>query len=73
MLSGRMALVTKVSSVVHLVDANAKRANTMEGAIAEVAPETYYKSGGEKLYQLVPLRKFRGMSIWRVGKNLFEI
>ena len=53
MLSGRMALVTKVSSVVHLVDANAKRANTMEGAIAEVAPETYYKSGGEKLYQLV--------------------
>jgi len=53
LLSGRMALVTKVSSVVHLVDASAKRAPTMDAALAELAPETYYKSGGEKLYALM--------------------
>ena len=52
-LAGRMALVTKVSSVVHLVDASPKRGPTTDGARAELAPETYYKGGGEKLYQLI--------------------
>lgn len=52
-LSGRLCLVTKVSSVVHLVDASPKRSPVMDGALAEVAPETYYKAGGEKLYRAV--------------------
>jgi nonsense-mediated mRNA decay protein 3 len=52
-LSGRLCCVTKVSSVVHLVDASPKRSSVMDGALAEVAPETYYKSGGEKLYRVV--------------------
>jgi len=52
-LSGRLCLVTKVSSVVHLVDASPKRSPVMDGALAEVAPETYYKAGGEKLYRVM--------------------
>jgi nonsense-mediated mRNA decay protein 3 len=52
-LSGRLCLVTKVSTVVHLVDASPKRSSVMDGMLAEVAPETYYKSGGEKLYRVV--------------------
>lgn len=52
-LSGRLCLVTKVSSVVHLVDASPKRSSSMNGAQAEVSPETYYKAGGEKLYRVV--------------------
>jgi len=48
-----LCLVTKVSSVVHLVDASPKRSASMDGAMAEVAPETYYKAGGEKLYRSV--------------------
>jgi nonsense-mediated mRNA decay protein 3 len=51
-LSGRLCCVTKVSAVVHLVDASPRRSSVM-GALAEVAPETYYKSGGEKLYRVV--------------------
>ncbi|CAB9501068.1 ribosomal export protein NMD3 [Seminavis robusta] len=50
-LAGRLALVSKVSSVLHLVDAAPKRNPTMDGSQAELSPETYYKSG-EKLYQL---------------------
>ena len=53
LLSGRLCLVTKVSSVVHLVDASPKRSPIMNEAVAEVAPETYYKAGGEKLYRVV--------------------
>jgi nonsense-mediated mRNA decay protein 3 len=52
-LSGRLCLVSKVSSVVHLVDASPKRSSSMDGGIGEVAPETYYKSGGEKLYRVL--------------------
>lgn len=52
-LSGRMALVTKVSSVVHLVDAAPKRSPTVDGTKTELSPETYYKGGGDKLYPLV--------------------
>lgn len=53
MLSGRLCLVTKVSSVVHLVDASPKRSSLMDGAVADISPETYYKSGGEKVYHFV--------------------
>lgn len=52
-LSGRLCLVTKVSTVVHLVDASPKQSSVMDGMLAEVPPETYYKSGGEKLYRVV--------------------
>ena len=52
-LTGRLCLVTKVSSVVHLVDASPKRSPNMDGAVAEVSPETYYKAGGEKVYRTV--------------------
>ena len=52
-LSGRLCLVTKVSSIVHLVDASPKRSPAMDEAVAEVAPETYYKAGGDKLYRVV--------------------
>ena len=51
-ISGRLALISKVSSVLHLIDASPNRSATMDGAIAELAPETYYKAGGEKIYQL---------------------
>lgn len=43
-LSGRIALVTKVASVVHLTDASPKRYNKIE--TAEITAEAYYKSGG---------------------------
>jgi nonsense-mediated mRNA decay protein 3 len=52
-LTGRLCLVTKVSSVVHLVDASPKRSPNMDGTVAEVSPETYYKGGGEKVYRTV--------------------
>ena len=52
-LSGRLCLVTKVSTVVHLVDAAPKRSLVMDGMLAEIPPEAYYKSGGEKLYRVL--------------------
>lgn len=52
-LAGRMCLVTKMSSTVHLVDASPKRSANLDGVLADVAPETYYKGGGEKLYRIV--------------------
>ena len=51
-ISGRLALISKVSSVLHLIDASPNRSATMNGSIAELAPEAYYKAGGEKIYQL---------------------
>lgn len=51
-LSGRLALISKVSSMVHLIDASPNRSPTMERVLTELAPETYYKNGGEKLYQV---------------------
>lgn len=52
-LSGRLCLVTKMSSVVHLVDASPKRSPTMDGVTGELAPETYYKSGSDKMYKML--------------------
>lgn len=52
-LSGRICLVTKMSSTVHLVDASPRRSDTVDGAMADLAPETYYKSGGEKHYAIM--------------------
>lgn len=52
-LSGRLCLVLKMSSVVHLVDASPKRSSVTDGAVAELAPETYYRAGGEKTYKTV--------------------
>jgi len=52
-LSGKLCLVVKMSSVVHLVDASPKRNPTMEGAEGEVAPETYYKGGADKMYKML--------------------
>jgi nonsense-mediated mRNA decay protein 3 len=51
-LTGRLCLVTKVSSVVHLVDAFPKRIMTGEGIVGELCPETYYKSGADKHYKV---------------------
>lgn len=50
-MSGRLALIGKVSSVVHLIDAAPTRSPTRgERVHAELAPETYYRQ--EKFYQL---------------------
>jgi nonsense-mediated mRNA decay protein 3 len=51
-LAGRLALVTKMSSLVHLVDASPKR-NMLERSVGDLSPDTYYKSGGEKMYQVL--------------------
>merc|ERR1712224_1134407 len=50
-VSGRLALVTKVSSVVHLLDAAPKRKGTIE--MGDVGPDAYYKAGADKVYKLV--------------------
>lgn len=52
-IAGRLALVTKMSSVVHLVDASPRRDRSMTESMGEVAPETYYKSGAEKMYKVL--------------------
>mmetsp|Transcript_41243 Transcript_41243/g.61039 ORF Transcript_41243/g.61039 Transcript_41243/m.61039 type:complete len:431 (-) Transcript_41243:46-1338(-) len=52
-LAGRLCLVTKVSSAVHLVDGSPKRSPTMEGSIADVAAETYYRAGADKAYKVM--------------------
>lgn len=49
LLSGRLALVTKVSSQIHLVDASPKRT---ELAMTSLHPDGYYKAGGEKAYPI---------------------
>lgn len=45
-LSGRIALVTKVASVVHLTDASPKRSPSNKIDTTEITAEAYYKSGG---------------------------
>lgn len=53
-VTGRLALVTKMSSVVHFVDASPRRDSAaMAESMGELAPETYYKSGGEKMYKVL--------------------
>jgi nonsense-mediated mRNA decay protein 3 len=49
-LSGRLALVTKVSSVVHLIDSSPKRESVMDSQM-ELSPDAYYKQ--EKLYTML--------------------
>jgi nonsense-mediated mRNA decay protein 3 len=51
-LAGRLALVTKMSSVVHLVDASPKR-TMLQKSVGDLSSDTYYKSGGEKIYQVL--------------------
>jgi len=49
-LSGRLALVTKVSSGIHLMDASPKRENLADSQM-ELSPEAYYKY--EKSYSVL--------------------
>ena len=58
-LAGRLCLVTKVSSTIHLVDASPKRKSTMDKM--ELHPEQYYKAGGDKVFPIVqtPTRLIR--------------
>jgi len=52
-LNGRLCLVTKVTGVVHFVDAAPKRGNIIKDCMAELHPESYWKAGGEKCYPIV--------------------
>eukprot|EP00547_Thalassionema_nitzschioides_P003284 CAMPEP_0194222902 /NCGR_PEP_ID=MMETSP0156-20130528/34025_1 /TAXON_ID=33649 /ORGANISM="Thalassionema nitzschioides, Strain L26-B" /LENGTH=526 /DNA_ID=CAMNT_0038953873 /DNA_START=88 /DNA_END=1668 /DNA_ORIENTATION=- len=49
-LTGRLCLITKVSSVVYFVDASPKRT---ELEIGEVGPDAYYKAGADKVYKFL--------------------
>jgi nonsense-mediated mRNA decay protein 3 len=51
LLAGRLGLVTKVSSVIHIVDASPKRTLTMDAM--ELSPEAYYKAGADKGYPIL--------------------
>ncbi|VEU45070.1 unnamed protein product [Pseudo-nitzschia multistriata] len=46
LLGGRLALVTKVASVVHLIDASPKRSPTNQIDCADITAEAYHKNGG---------------------------
>jgi hypothetical protein len=49
LLSGRLALVTKISSQIHFVDASPKRT---ELDTTSLHPDGYYKAGGDKSYPI---------------------
>ena len=72
-LSGGMALISKVSSVVHLIDAAPTRSPTMERVCAELAPETYHKAGGEKSFRLAQtsnrMVRFTVLDVERCGDD----
>mmetsp|Transcript_35515 Transcript_35515/g.74906 ORF Transcript_35515/g.74906 Transcript_35515/m.74906 type:complete len:595 (+) Transcript_35515:216-2000(+) len=51
-LSGRLCLVLKMSSMVHLVDAAPARDSDMSTRCTDLHSETYWKSGEEKSYRL---------------------
>jgi len=51
-LSGRLCLVLKMSSVVHLVDASPPRDSDMISRCTDLHAETYWKGGEEKSYRL---------------------
>eukprot|EP00534_Pseudo-nitzschia_fraudulenta_P004890 CAMPEP_0201117116 /NCGR_PEP_ID=MMETSP0850-20130426/1189_1 /ASSEMBLY_ACC=CAM_ASM_000622 /TAXON_ID=183588 /ORGANISM="Pseudo-nitzschia fraudulenta, Strain WWA7" /LENGTH=608 /DNA_ID=CAMNT_0047381357 /DNA_START=106 /DNA_END=1932 /DNA_ORIENTATION=- len=46
LLGGRLALVTKVASVVHMIDASPKRSPTNHIDSTEITAEAYHKNGG---------------------------
>jgi len=50
-LAGRLCLVSKVSSAVHLIDAAPSR--TVSVPTDELGPEKYYKSGGDKAFRVM--------------------
>lgn len=50
-LSGRLCLVLKMSSVVHLVDASPARDSDMSTRCTDLHGETYWKGGEEKTYR----------------------
>jgi nonsense-mediated mRNA decay protein 3 len=50
-LSGRLCLVLKMSSVVHLVDASPARDSDMNSICADLHAESYWKGGEEKSYR----------------------
>jgi len=52
-LSGRLALVTKMSSVVQFVDASPTRTPVLSTSFGEMSPEAYYKAGGDKMVQVL--------------------
>jgi len=51
-LSGRLCLVLKMSSVVHLVDASPARDSDMNTRSTELHPDNYYKGGEDKTYRI---------------------
>lgn len=51
-LSGRLCLVLKMSSVVHLVDASPARDSDASGRCADLHADTYHKGGEEKTYRI---------------------
>ncbi len=51
-LTGRLCLVLKVSSVVHLVDASPARDAGISDRFSDLHAESYWKGGEEKSYQL---------------------
>ena len=54
-LSGRLCLVTKVASVVHLMDASPKRTDEkkLDQYRAELVAESYYRGGADKMYPII--------------------
>jgi nonsense-mediated mRNA decay protein 3 len=52
-LRGRLGLVTQVASVVHLVDASPRQDINIVDAVNELAAESYYMCGAEKMYQVL--------------------
>mmetsp|Transcript_38507 Transcript_38507/g.57723 ORF Transcript_38507/g.57723 Transcript_38507/m.57723 type:complete len:656 (-) Transcript_38507:293-2260(-) len=52
-LSGRLCLVTKVSSNVHFVDASPMRGGDVTDCFADLPPEKYWKAGAEKSYRVL--------------------
>ena len=49
-LAGRLCLVLKVSSVVHLVDASPSRGSDMSSNCMDLHSDNYWKAGAEKAY-----------------------
>eukprot|EP00804_Cyclotella_cryptica_P022186 CCRYP_011631-RA/>CCRYP_011631-RA protein AED:0.00 eAED:0.00 QI:83/-1/1/1/-1/1/1/1998/589 len=52
-LSGRMCLVLKISSTVHLVDASPSRSSDVNSCFSDLHAESYWKGGEEKSYRLL--------------------
>jgi nonsense-mediated mRNA decay protein 3 len=52
-LSGRLCLVLKISSTVHLVDASPSRASDMSSCCSDLNADNYWRGGEEKSYRLL--------------------